>query len=429
MFRVAALAGVVAAALALAPAPASGAPPTGLCTNAEPARPIIGLLPWAQQDLDLSRTWQQSTGAGIVVAVIDSGVDNDHPQLRGGGKVLPGRDFVEAGTLRATFDCDSHGTAVASIIAARAAKGVGFRGVAPDATVLPIRVAERGALDGRTERIDPGVIAQAIRYAASQGAKVINLSLSAQRDHAAIRAAIAFARSRDIVIVASVGNDQDDRRTLLPSYPAAYEGVLGVGAIDANGVRLSGSQLGTYVDLVAPGGAVLSAARRAGHNYYNGTSFAAPFVAGTAALVRAAYPKLTADEVVRRLLATASPARGGSENLAYGAGAVAPYRAVAEGLGGAWPAPLPRAVRPIPDPLERGRTVIQERRISAATHSTTVVLAVAGLVLVFTFVSRRGRRRRWLATRADEPSIDRGKDEPPDELFLFPAPKVERQRS
>lgn len=423
--RVVAVLGAAAALLTAAGTPAAGAPPAGLCQNADPARPVVRRLPWAQQTLDLSRTWRHSTGAGVVVAVVDSGVDSDHPQLRGGGKVLDGRNLVEPGDLPATFDCDSHGTAVASIIAARATKGVGFRGVAPDAVVLPVRIAERAVVDGQAERIESAVVAQAIRYATEQGAKVINLSLSSRRDHAVIREAIADAQSQDVVIVASVGNDQDDQRTHLRSYPAAYKGVLGVGAIDANGVRLSSSQLGTYVDLSAPGGVVVGATRRAGHTYYSGTSFAAPFVAGTAALVRAAYPNLTADQVARRLVATASPARGGSDEFAYGAGVVDPYRAVTEGLDAAPPAALAPAVRPTPDKVEQARMALQERRISTAFVSTGIALLLAALVMVASAVARRGRRQRWIATRAAEPSAQRDKEEPPDQLFLFPPPKAE----
>lgn len=423
--RVATIAGTVAAAVAWAVTPAYGAPPAGLCQNADPARPVVRQLPWAQQTLDLLRTWRHSTGTGVVVAVIDSGVDSDHPQLRGGGTIMPGRNFVEPGDLPATFDCDSHGTAVASIVAARAIKGVGFRGVAPDAVVLPVRIAERAVVDGQAEQIEPSAVATAIRYATEQGASVINLSLSSHRDHTVIREAIVYAQSQDVVVVASVGNDQDDSRTPLRSYPAAYKGVLGVGAIDANGARVSSSQLGTYVDLSAPGGAVVGATRRGGHTYFSGTSFAAPFVAGTAALVRAAYPELTADQVARRLVATASPARGGSDEVEYGAGVVDPYRAVTEDLDAALPVPLRPMVRPAPDPIERARIAFQERRISTAFVSIAIVLLVAILVLVASAVARRGRRQRWVATRAAEPSTERDKDEPPDQLFLFPPPKAE----
>ncbi|MBM7790157.1 type VII secretion-associated serine protease mycosin [Tenggerimyces flavus] len=425
VLRVATIAGTVAAAVACVVTSAYGAPPAGLCQNADPARPVVRQLPWAQQTLDLPRTWRHSTGAGVVVAVIDSGVDSDHPQLRAGGKIMPGRNLVEPGDLPATFDCDSHGTAVASIVAARATKGVGFRGVAPDAVVLPVRIAERAVVDGQAEQIEPTTVATAIRYATEQGASVINLSLSSHRDHTVIREAIVYAQSQDVVIVASVGNDQDDRSTPLRSYPAAYKGVLGVGAIDASGVRVSSSQLGTYVDLSAPGGAVVGATRRAGHTYFSGTSFATPFVAGTAALVRAAYPGLTADQVARRLVATASPARGGSDELEYGAGVVDPYRAVTEDLDAAPPVPLRPMVRPTPDPVEQARIAFQEKRISTAFVSISIVLLLATLVLVASVVIRRGRRQQWVASRAVEPSAQRDKDEPPDQLFLFPPPKAE----
>lgn len=413
--------------MAVAPAQSAGAaPPSGLCTNADPARPVIRQQPWAQQTLDPSRAWPHSTGAGVLVAVVDSGVDSDHPQLRTAGRVWPGEDFFQVGRLRANFDCDSHGTAVASIIAAASASGIGFRGMAPGARILPVRVAERGVTDGSTNEIDPVVLAQGIRYAAAQGAKVINLSLSGQRDDRVVRDAIAFARSRDALVIAAVGNDQSDGRSGLPSYPAAYDGVLGVGAIDIDGKRLSGSQVGSYVDLTAPGGNVVGSARRGGHNYYSGTSFATPFVAGTAALVRAAMPRLNAQEVAQRLLATASPARGGTAGTAYGAGVVDPYRAVTEGLSAARPEKMQPMVRPAPDPATVEAAATAEQLTSSAWGRTWIALVAAVLVVLAAAILPRGLRRRWAATRSAPLPPDRDRDEPPDELFLLPPPPAER---
>jgi hypothetical protein len=196
--------------------PALAAPPAGLCTHADPARPTISQLPWAQQTLDPATVWPYSTGSGVLVAVIDSGVDVDHPQLRARGKVRPGEDFFQVGKLRATFDCDSHGTAVASMIAAAPQPGMGFRGFAPGATILPVRVSERASTDGAANEIDPLVLAQGIRYAADQRAKVINLSMAGHRDDKVVRQAIAYAQSRDALVVAAVGNSQEGDDRSLP---------------------------------------------------------------------------------------------------------------------------------------------------------------------------------------------------------------------
>ena len=216
-------AALLAAATGLLPVRA--APPPEACHNPVPARPPVREQPWAQRTLDAAVVRPHSTGAGVVVAVVDPGVDTDHPQLRGGRR---GADFHLVGDLPGTFDCASHGTAVAGLIAARPVPGVGFAGLAPGATVLPVRVAER------EEPLDPVVLARAVWYAADQGADVINLSIAGGQDDRYVRDAVAHARAQDAVIVAAAGNQQRDGRRL-PSFPASYDGVLGIGAVDQAG--------------------------------------------------------------------------------------------------------------------------------------------------------------------------------------------------
>ncbi|HEY0474491.1 MAG TPA: type VII secretion-associated serine protease mycosin [Kribbella sp.] len=401
-------------------------PPTGMCVNAEPARPVVRQLPWAQELLEVERVWPQSTGAGVLVGVVDSGVDADHPQLSG-GKVLAGEDFYYAsGRLRADFDCDSHGTGVASIVAAAPAAGIGFHGVAPGARILPVRVTERAANGADSNQISPAAIAEGIRYATDQRVKVLNLSMSGSVDYPAVRSAIHYAQAHDVLVIAAAGNNQRDGAGSLPSYPAAYDGVLGVGAIDIGGTRLSGSQIGPYVDLVAPGGQVLAATRRAGHTYMSGTSFAVPFVSGTAALVRAAWPRLTARQVQQRLLATADPARGGSAAAQYGAGVVDPYRAVTEGLSAVRPLRALPVVSPAPDPLAVQAASTHARLLSTAWARSLLIAGAALLVLLAAAVLPRGARRGWRSTRIAQPAAERGRNEPPDQLFLLPPPPAER---
>ncbi|MFG1608382.1 type VII secretion-associated serine protease mycosin [Actinoplanes sp. NPDC049265] len=361
-------------------------PPAGACSDPPPARPLITAQPWAQRTLDPAAVWPFSTGAGVTVAVVDSGVDTGHPQLRSRGAVLRGQDFDLAGDLPGTFDCDSHGTAVASIVAARPAAGVGFAGLAPGATILPVRVSDRGLTDeGAVRMIDPNVLARGIWYAADHGATVMNLSLAGAGDNPRIRDAIRHAVARDVLVVAAAGNGQQG---LTPevSYPAAYPGVLGVGAVDENGQRLPGSQIGPQVDLVAPGGAVIAATRAGGHQYLQGTSFAAPFVTATAALVRSAWPELTAPQVAARILATATPAPGGRGSRAYGAGLVNPYRAVTDGLTSA-----PAALAPPVSPLRA--------KPSPRSFPAYPIVAVAVCLLL---VSGRAllTRRNWRPRRA-----------------------------
>ncbi|MFI7676887.1 type VII secretion-associated serine protease mycosin [Actinophytocola sp. NPDC049390] len=418
------IAAAVAAPVFMA-APAHAAPPEGACRDPEPAHPVVTEEPWAQKMLDLRGTWKHSTGAGVVVGVVDSGVDADHPQLR--GKVLPGRDFFLVGQLPGNFDCVSHGTAVASIIVASPAKGTGFRGVAPNARVLPVRITDRDLNDsGEPTPIDPNAIARGIRYATDQGAKVINLSLSGYRDYPAVRGAVAYARSKDVLLVAAAGNRQTDGTTTIASFPAAYDGVLGVGSIDVAGQRSGDSQIGPFVDLVAPGDAVLAATRAGGHNYWKGTSFAAPFVSGVAALVRSAWPELTAAQVARRLVATAAPASGGAASPEYGAGILDPYRAVVEGLSDVDPAGLPAVVTP-PRDLAQERNIAwwQDMGTGAKLVAGGVVVAI-GLAALLAVVLPRGGRRRWAPARAAALPAAPPRDEPPEEVFLFPPPPMER---
>lgn len=398
--------------------PATAAPPAGACRgDPEPARDAVTQLPWAQQLLDLNRTWPHSTGAGVTVAVVDSGVDADHPQLQ--GKVLPGADFFLVGDLPGNFDCVAHGTAVASIIAASPALGVGFRGVAPDARILPVRITDRELTSGgESTPINPGVVADGIRYAADSGAKVINLSLSGYGDFPAIRDAVAYAQSKDALLVAAAGNNEAAGD--VPSFPASYDGVLGVGSISIEGVRASGSQVGPYVDLVAPGQDVLAASRVAGHHYWTGTSFAAPFVAGTAALVRSAYPQLTAPQVAERLLATADPAPGGKNSLEYGAGIVDPYRAVTEDLTDREPLTAPGVAPKPPDPDELREAAWWGDMSAGAKIGAGLVMAVILLAAVLAVALPRARRRRWLAGRREELPDTPSRVETPDQIFLFP---------
>jgi membrane-anchored mycosin MYCP len=315
-------------------APASGAPPgeraRRCALNPAPA-PIIADVPWPQQRYDLETVSQITDGSPLTVAVVDSGVDATHPQLS--AAVGPGADMLDRGG-DGREDCVGHGTAVASVIAARPAPGSGLRGVAPGARILPVRVNER-LENGSVASTAPGSgdvtdLAAGIRAAVAGRPKpaVINVSISTTIDHPALRAAIQAALDADVVVVAAAGN-RHELGDPAP-YPASYPGVVGVGAVGADGVRVPGSQVGSYVDLVAPGDHIVGAAVRHGHLEYQGTSFATPFVAATAALVRARWPQLRQAEVVLRLLATADPAPGARPSREYGYGVVNPIRALTE---------------------------------------------------------------------------------------------------
>ncbi|MFI5494020.1 type VII secretion-associated serine protease mycosin [Actinoplanes sp. NPDC051859] len=345
-----------------------------------------------------------ATGAGIRVAVLDSGVDDTHPQLQ--GQVDRGRDFLH-GNADGRQDCVGHGTAVASIIAARPDAASGLRGLAPAAIIVPVRVSERTGTEGpdNGEPASPGAFAAAIDWAASPtggNADIINMSLVMTDPSTAVREAVERATDRGVVIVAAVGNSGRDGEPNPTPYPAAYPGVIGVGAIDASGVRGDFSQHGTYVDVMAPGVDVTVAARRGGHTSGRGTSYATPYVAATAALVMQRFPASTPAQVTRRILATTDPAPGGARSDRYGFGVLNPYRAITETLGPDTP-PSPPATTVVPeDPAAVAQAARRDRAQSQSLIVAAVGIGAVLLVIPLAAAARRGRRRDWQpATPAD----------------------------
>lgn len=318
---------------------AGGSPPVAAtevrCATAPPAPTLApgeagADLLWAQEKLGLSEAgvWYLNRGKNVTVAVLDTGVDPSNPVFTPNA-VLPGPSVVDPGGS-ADYDCDGHGTAVAAIIAGRQSGLFGFTGVAPEAKILPIRVA------GDANRAATSVqLANAIRTAVAAGARIVNISVGVPDDSAELRSAVRNALAGDVLIVAAVGAGPDR------SYPAALPGVLAVGAIDAKGSAASfGQAPGVMVS--APGGrmAVPAAGYPNQLTTMEGTGLAVPFVSGTAALVLSYRPNLHNWQVVKRLEATsdqpadpASPtATPTSPNPQTGYGVVDPYRAVSQDL-------------------------------------------------------------------------------------------------
>jgi membrane-anchored mycosin MYCP len=356
------------------------------CPQPPGAVAVSATVPWEGLLLDPARLAPLATGAGVRVAVLDSGVDAGHPQLR--GRVAPGRDFLHEHP-DARQDCVGHGTAVAAVIAARQLDGTGPRGLAPQVTVVPVRVSEQTDESGAPA--GPGRFAEAIDWAVTTGAAdVLSMSLVSERDDERVRRAVARAIAAGVVVVAAAGNRGDGGPT---PYPAAYPDVIGVGAIGPEGVRGAFSQHGDYVDVTAPGVDVTVAARGSGHRSGTGTSYATPFVAATAALVRQRFPDLTPALVTRRILATADPAPGGPHSDEYGYGVVNPYRALTETLG-----PDTRAVPPPPAPHAADPVLVarQSRRAHAQSLSLTIAATAAAMLMLVAFgaAALRHRRRR-----------------------------------
>ena len=402
-------------------APAGGCQKEPQPANVEPA------LPFAQELFNTERVWAISRGAGVSIAVLDTGVDVGHQQLTG-SNIASGADFANGnGSGSGRFDCDGHGTAVAALIGAEKVQGVGFQGLAHGATVLPVAVTPEYD-EGNPDRtpVNPDKLASAINWATGQGAKVINISVTLYEDHEQVRNAVAEAIDNDIVVVASVGNlgvkanpEQGIEASPGPiPYPAAYEGVVGVNAVDWTGRPLDTSPWGDYVDLAAPGDQILSANRGGGHIGVSGSGFAAPFVSATAALVRSKWPDLSASEVVRRLFATASPAGGTEEKVGYGM--VDPYRALTETLSDEPPAALPAASLQSPDAATVARQAEWRfaGQFALATAGIGVLLAV--VMLATLTLLPLGAKRRWRPGRAKPfPEPKPEGDLPPAPVRLF----------
>ncbi|GAA2464162.1 type VII secretion-associated serine protease mycosin [Winogradskya humida] len=262
---------------------------------------------WHIAALDLSKAHKLSRGDGVIVAVIDSGVDAGHPDLA--GAVLPGEDLVSDGQ-DGRSDVDGHGTQMAGIIAAHGhGDGGGTLGVAPNAKVLPIRLSINAF--GTS-----GEAVKAVTFAQKHGAGVINMSFGSA-DDAPVQAAIRAALAADIVVVASSGNRGEPGG----DFPGRYPEVLTVGATDPADRIASFSITGPQVDLTAPGvDIVTTGINSSGYYQGSGTSEATAVVSGAAALVRSRFPELSAAEVVHRLTATATDAGDPGRDDSYGYG-------------------------------------------------------------------------------------------------------------
>jgi type VII secretion-associated serine protease mycosin len=363
----------------------AGAGPGGLPGPRPGCPPQQGVVapaaaPWAQQELGFASVWKRTRGGGVTVAVVDSGVDAN-PQF--GDRVIPGPDLV-AGTkpgIPPGADCVGHGTAVASIIAAAPVPGVSFTGVAPAARILSVKISG-------TDTFPTSVTPQGIMDAVQFGADVINLSLATPDDVQGLRNAVEYALRHNVVVVAAAGNDieqgsADGNEGTGPFYPAAYPGVLAVGAIGPGGVLAGFSDRYTPVGVTAPGVNVTSAYPGTFPAAYdamqNGTSFAAAFVSGVVALVRSAHPGLNAAQVVARIEATAH----GGTGPGTGHGMVDPVRAVTAVL----PAEQASAASSQASAAPSG---ISTRTVALAAIAGAFGLVVVVLTAVLVIRRRRG---------------------------------------
>ncbi|MFI6943413.1 type VII secretion-associated serine protease mycosin [Streptomyces sp. NPDC050418] len=321
-----------------ASAASPAAPPSdtaGQCSF--PSKPYEG-RPWALQRVLLDELWKQATGKGVRVAVIDTGVDVRNKQLKPAVDVRAGRNFIpkgakdeqgrklDRGNERGTDDVVGHGTKVAGIIAARPAKGTGFVGLAPGATIIPI---QHNDADGNG---NAKTLAQAIRYSVDQAdADVINISQDTVNPIAGdslLKDAVDYATGKNVLVVASAGNDGLGGN-VKETYPAAFPGVLAVASSDRNNERAAFSQSGEFVGVAAPGVDMVSTVPGGGHCADNGTSFSAPYVTGVAALIKQKHPDWKPHQIAAQIEQTAERSTAGHDRL-VGWGVIDPVRALTD---------------------------------------------------------------------------------------------------
>lgn len=292
---------------------------------------------WQLAKINAPQAWKYSTGRGVTVAVIDTGVDETHPDLQ--ANLVPGYNTLENNSD--PHDDNGHGTNVAGIIAEVGGNGIGGIGVAPDAKIMPVRaLGEQGgtALS----------VSTAIQYAADHGANIINMSLGSSQSSQAIQSAVNYALGKGVIVVVAMGNDGQNGNPT--SYPAAYQGVIAVGATNPQDQVTPWSDWGSWEAVSAPGYgiwatfpnydcALLDIAKQnpqelppedsiqEGYAAISGTSQATPVVSGVVALMKSIDPSLTPAQARQDLMATARSTTGGFDDH-YGAGIVDALAAV-----------------------------------------------------------------------------------------------------
>ncbi|WP_371643675.1 type VII secretion-associated serine protease mycosin [Streptomyces sp. NBC_00597] len=295
-----------------------GAAPAAQARSARPEQ-------WHLGAMHADDIWQISTGRGVTVAVIDTGVGRI-PELD--GQVVRGKDFSHGYDGDERTDYGDHGTGIAALIAGTGKRpsGDGAFGLAPGAKILPLRVSEGGG----NLRLHQS-IAEAIRFAADSDAKVLNISFGGPGESGELDAAVRYALDKGKLIFSSVGNDGEGPNEVM--YPSGSPGVVGVSAVGADDAATEESQHGPQVDLAAPGvDIVTSCADEAdsGASFcsHHGTSDATALASASAALIWSAHPDWTGNQVLRVLLNTAGKPDGGERDDHVGYGVVRPRTAL-----------------------------------------------------------------------------------------------------
>ncbi|MEU8181412.1 type VII secretion-associated serine protease mycosin [Micromonospora sp. NPDC049047] len=376
---------------------------------------------WYLDELRIDQVHKISTGRGVVVAVLDSGVEASHPDLR--GQVLPGgRSYGASGDGRA--DENGHGTHMAGIIAAKSGGRDGVDGIAPGAKILPIKMRKGSGT------YDDGAIALGIRMAVDGGAKVINLSVGGMGAASSEeQSAITYALDHGVVVIAAAGNTAKGDVGIV--NPANTPGVIAVTGTTKGGSFWSGSVQGPEAVVAAPGDGIYNVANEGGYGWGDGTSDSTAIVSALAALILEKYPNLNGPNVINRIIRTARDAGPSGRDPQYGFGVIDPMRALTADVPPVNANPLldpATATDPAPvrtEAAEEEFDVTQhgdrggptDQQVMVVVIGIAVVLALL-LALVAFLIWNRRRYRREAARAADIP------DEALDQVMssAYPAP-------
>ncbi|WP_234340205.1 S8 family peptidase [Gorillibacterium timonense] len=287
----------------------------------EPNDTLFAQYQWNLPLINAESGWTLSKGSGdVIVAVVDTGADLTHPDLK--DRLISGYNAID--TTKKPLDDVGHGSHVAGIIAATVNNSMGIAGLTWNNPIMPVKVLDNSGA-GNAYNVAEGVI-----WATDHGAKVINMSLGNYAESSFLHDAVKYAYNHDVVLVAASGNDNSGD----PGYPAAYSEVLAVAATDNNRNKASFSNYGSYIDVAAPGVNIASTYTNNQYASLSGTSMASPHVAALAALIRSVNPKLTNKEVMDIMRNTAADIGDTGKDNYYGYGQIDVYRALEAAASG-----------------------------------------------------------------------------------------------